>query len=507
MPGTLENLLVAHRVPLLEAWETRILESRPVGPAPPRETVRATVRQAYGELLLALRGPSEARRHTRAPIPLALTAVASGAARAPSNAALPAAAAPADALIALVAGREVIKECATRELVPQDTTACNAELAEAFQRALTALAPQGCHRCLALQDDQRTGVELRLDSVVEHSLDAIVLCDRNGVIESWNLGATALLGRAEDETLGRSLAMLAPPAEASEWLAAVLARVGEHAHARAPETALVRRDGTRVWVDASFTSVKDAAGRAIGLWAVFRDMTEQRRLVADNLQAERLALIGTMSARFAHEIRNPLSSILLNLDLIRDSLAHGTGDDEDIVGSIAREVERIQAVVQEYLRFARLPKTRRQPLALDAALRTHLAMIAPEFKERGVGFESSLAAGERVVFADEDQVWQAVQNLLRNALEATPRGGHVRVDTRAVDAGVECVVSDDGPGIPLEAQERIFDPFYSTKHAGTGLGLPLVRQVLAEHGAPLRLASAPGRGARFSFVLPSADDR
>ena len=524
MPGTLESLLAAHRADLLAAWEARVLESRSDAPGPARDVVRATVREAYGELLAALRARAEARPASPAPRTLALRAVGT-----PAPAPAPDAA-PADALIALVAGRDVIREWAVRELAPPDSTACLPELADAFQRALTARAPEGCHRCLAVQDDQRARVERRLDSVVEHSLDAIVLCDRDGVIEAWNRGATELLGRTEAEALGRSLAVLAPPAEAAAWLAGVHARVREHGHARVAETALVRTDGTRVWVDASFTRVRDAAGRAIGLWAVFRDMTEQRRLVADNLQAERLALIGTMSARFAHEIRNPLSSILLNLDLIRDSLTRGAaavaapaaatgpapgpvpgasppGEDEEIVGSIAREVERIQAVVQEYLRFARLPRARRQPLAFDAALRAHLAMIAPEFRERGVGLEPSLAAGECVVSADEDQVWQAVLNLLRNALEATPRGGHVRVATRAVEGGVECVVSDDGPGIALEAQERIFDPFYSTKHGGTGLGLPFVRQVLAEHGAPLALASAPGAGARFSFVLPAADGR
>jgi PAS domain S-box-containing protein len=508
MPGRLETLLLAHRADLFAAWEARILESRPRGPAPSHEAVRATVREAYAELLVALHAGEATRPRAPAPRVLALTAIDAGSGRAVAPVPVPGAeAAPADALIALVAGREVIKECAARELAPHDVTECLPELADAFQRALVSRAPQGCQRCLTLQDDQRARVERRLDSVVEHSLDAIVLCDREGVIEAWNRGATELLGRAEGEAIGKSLAVVAPSAEAAAWLAAVLLRAHEHGHVRQSEVALVRPDGARVWADASFTSVRNASGRAIGLWAVFRDITEQRRLIADNLQAERLALIGTMSARFAHEIRNPLSSILLNLDLIRDSLATGArgGDDDEIVGSIAGEVERIQAVVQEYLRFARMPQVRRQPFAFDAALAGHLAMLAPEFKARGVALESSLSAGAGVVLADEDQVWQVVLNLLRNALEATPRGGHVRVESRPLASGVECVVEDDGAGIPLEAQERIFDPFYSTKHSGTGLGLPFVRQVLAEHGTALRLASAPGQGARFSFVLPGVD--
>jgi PAS domain S-box-containing protein len=341
------------------------------------------------------------------------------------------------------------------------------------------------------------------------------LCDSRGVIEGWNQGATELFGYVPLEIVGHALTQLAPEGAAAA-LRETLARVLASGHARAPEIELVTRTGTRVWVDASYTRVLDPGGSSPGVWAVFRDVTEQRRLAAEKLSAERLALIGTMSAKFAHEIRNPLASILLNIELIEDVLERRppsgedtAGEDKEIVGSISSEVGRIQRVVQDYLRFARLPHAQRAAIDLDAALKRHMASIEPELRQAGVKLVLDLDAEGRLASADPDQIWQAVLNLVRNAMEAMPHGGRVTVATKATPSGIACSVADDGPGIPAEVAERIFLPFFSTKHAGTGLGLPFVRQVLMEHGAPLVIEAAddpaPGRGARFRFVLPYSD--
>ncbi len=507
MPITLESFLADHAGEILTLWAERVRASRSVVPGAPlaEAEVERSVRGAYDDLLAAVRQQPVGVAATNGRFVLETRADTSP----PRNLA------QADTLLALVAGREVLRDLLTRQLSPDDAAARLPDLAAGFDRVVASYGRVGCARCLSVQDESRQRIERRLETVVEHSLDAIVLCDEEGVIEAWNRGAAQLLGRTAEEMLGRCLGSLSPQGNDGAWLPALLARVREEGHARFPDTPLVGPKGERLWVDASYTRVRDPGGRQIGLWAVFRDMTEQRRLIEDNLQAERLALIGTMSAKFAHEIRNPLASILLNLDLIRDALqrhpAHGpaaavaTGEDEEIVDSIAHEVERIQHVVQDYLRFARLPRVQRHAVELDDVLRLGLGLLAPEFKQHGVTLELALDGGERPVAADADQIWQVVMNLARNAMEALPRGGHLAVMTTPGPTGVECVVEDDGPGIPLEVQDRIFVPFFSTKHAGTGLGLPFVRQVLAEHRSALRLDSAPGQGARFSFVLPYAD--
>jgi len=507
MPTALESFLTDHAGEILSLWVERVRATRSsgaLGPAPAAE-VEPNVRRAYADLLSAVGPPAGAAAPTGGV--LVFDPRGEGPART---------AAQADTLLALVAGRDVVRELLSRQLPPEEVAVRLPDLAAAFDRVVASYGRLGCARCLSVQDETRQRIERRLETVVEHSLDAIVLCDEHGVIEAWNRGAAQLLGRPAEEMLGKSLDTLSPAGGDGAWLPALLARVREEGHARFPETPLAGPKGERLWVDASYTRVRDPGGRQIGLWAVFRDMTEQRRLIEDNLQAERLALIGTMSAKFAHEIRNPLASILLNLDLIRDALqrrapahnaaaAAAAGEDEEIVDSIAHEVERIQHVVQDYLRFARLPRVQRYAVEVDDVLRRGMGLLAPELKQHGVALALHLEGGARPVAADADQLWQVVLNLARNAMEALPHGGTLTVTTTAGPDGVECVVEDDGPGIPLEVQDRIFVPFFSTKHAGTGLGLPFVRQVLAEHRSALRLASAPGQGARFSFVLPYAD--
>ena len=215
-----------------------------------------------------------------------------------------------------------------------------------------------------------------------------------------------------------------------------------------------------------------------------------------------------MSARFAHEIRNPLASILINLDLIRDSLKRreteepgSTGDDDETVSSIASEVGRVQKVVQDYLHFGRMPQLQRVPVELDELLRRHAGMIGPELAQRGIEFELSLGAPGAVVNADEDQLWQAVLNLVRNAMEAMSDGGRLEIATKLEGDAVTCTIADTGAGMTAEVIEQMFRPFFSTKRGGTGLGMPFVRQVLSEHESSLHCVSAPGEGTRFTFAL------
>jgi PAS domain S-box-containing protein len=436
--------------------------------------------------------------------------------------------APADSVVSLLIGRESARDVLGEHLDPAQLAEVMREIDDAFDRVIALCGQTSCSICLSHQEESRTRVERRLESVIEGSLDAIVLCDERWAVEDWNAGATALFGWTREEMRGRAIEALfcAPePGAAHATSSSLLERVRKEAHVRMPELELLRRDGSRVWVDASLSLVRNAEGRTLGLWALFRDVTESRAQTEERLQAERLALVGTMSARFAHEIRNPLASILINLDLLRDSLnrrkplqaesgtvpgavpwAAGVGspavtEDEETVTSIASEVGRIQSVVQEYLRFARLPMMRRSAIELDDLLRRHIGILEPELTRQGIALTLDLGAPDVMVDADEDQLWQAVLNLARNAMEAISGGGRITVVTRLDGDRVVCSVADTGSGMSREVMDRMFSPFFSTKPGGTGLGMPFVRQVLIEHGTNLTCDSTPGRGTKFTFSL------
>src|SRR3954467_14875114 len=190
------------------------------------------------------------------------------------------------------------------------------------------------------------------------------------------------------------------------------------------------------------------------------------------VRSERLAAIGRIAAQITHEIRNPLSSISLNAE----ELGERAPQAKELCDAIVREVDRLAAITEEYLRFARLPKPQFQGADLNEAVRDLLDFVRPELDAGRVHLAVSLQPALPRVRADVAQVRQLLLNLVRNAREAMPQGGSLRVSPRGGENCVEVEVRDAGPGIPRERLARIFDPFFTTKARGTGLGLALAHE-------------------------------
>lgn len=226
------------------------------------------------------------------------------------------------------------------------------------------------------------------------------------------------------------------------------------------------------------------------------------------VRAERLAVVGRIASQITHEIRNPLNAISLNAELLEEELgAAGEGEARSLLRAIGREVDRLNGVIEDYLRFARLPKPQKARQDLNEILSDLLDFIAPEMAAARVEVRRQLGSGLPAVLVDEGQLRAALLNLLRNGREALPGGGTVTVATRLADGGeLEAEVRDTGPGIPEDVLPRIFDPFYSTKERGTGLGLAFALQVAKEHGGSLRCESQLGRGTAFFVRLPAAGE-
>jgi len=241
----------------------------------------------------------------------------------------------------------------------------------------------------------------------------------------------------------------------------------------------------------------------------FNTMAESlERQRQELLRAERLAAVGRISAHITHEIRNPLNSLGLNAELLADEIEPGaSAEARSLLRAITREVDRLNGVAEEYLRFARLPRPVMAREELNEILGGLVDFVSPEMTGAGVTVMRELGADLPPIWADEGQLRAAFLNLLRNSREAMSAGGTVVVRTvRTADGGVEATVTDTGPGIPPERLERIFDPFFSTKSGGTGLGLAFTLQVVTEHGGTIRCQSEVGRGTSFSVCIPPAPD-
>jgi two-component system NtrC family sensor kinase len=253
------------------------------------------------------------------------------------------------------------------------------------------------------------------------------------------------------------------------------------------------------------------SGDEIGLLArEFNAMAASLDRQQDELRrAERLAAVGRISAQITHEIRNPLNAIGLNAELLAEELAELDVPPREalqIVSAISREVDRLNGVAEEYLRFARLPKPALASQDLNEILSGLLDFLGPELAAARIELLRALAAGLPAVQADEGQLRAVFLNLLRNSREAMPSGGTITVRTRRAGDAIEAEVSDTGGGIPPGDLTRIFEAFYSTKERGTGLGLAFTRQVVVEHGGSIRCESTVGRGTTFVVRLPAAAD-
>ncbi|MBI2392450.1 MAG: HAMP domain-containing protein [Deltaproteobacteria bacterium] len=357
---------------------------------------------------------------------------------------------------------------------------------------------------VATRDADLLRLRRRQEDIVNHLRAAVVALRADGVVEAANPAASSLLGARE----GDDLAAVAP----GLW-ELVRADVA-HAIERGIEPAV--RTGVavgRAVLDVRVVSMRSGEGRLALL--VADDVSEAAAARARALQAERLAAIGKMAAHITHEIRNPLSSIQLNIELLDETLrsagfgpaAAGEGEQEAVrlLSAIAREVGRLADVSEEYLRVARLPSPRPASVDLGALLRDVAIFARPELERARVTIDLRLPERQVIVPLDEAQVRQALVNLVRNARESMEDGGRVTLALEVDDTGAVLEVADQGAGISEEVRQRIFDPFFTTKPTGTGLGLPLTRQIVEAHGGTIACEAAEPHGTRFRLRFPRTE--
>ena len=227
------------------------------------------------------------------------------------------------------------------------------------------------------------------------------------------------------------------------------------------------------------------------------------------IQSERLAAIGRMAAHVTHEVRNPLSSIGLNVELLEEELGDAGIEARELLSAIQREIEHLTALTEEYLRVARLPNPQLEPEEIADVVTSTVSFMRPELSAAGVEVKLDIEAELPWVALDEAQIRQVLINLIKNARDAMATGGVITVRLLQDAGGVAMRVIDSGEGMTPEQRERIFDLFYTTKSHGTGLGLPLSQQIIVAHGGVIRCQSAVGEGTTFELWFPalSADAR
>ncbi len=228
----------------------------------------------------------------------------------------------------------------------------------------------------------------------------------------------------------------------------------------------------------------------------------QRRAGEALFRAERLKTLGEMASGMAHEVKNPLAAIRSSAQLLT---GRTSGKEAQLAGIIVSEVDRLNQVVNEFLDYARPAPLEREPVLLGGLLDSCLELLAPVIKQAGVTIRRAYSEHERKVPVDPSQMRQVFLNLLLNAVQAIATGDAARdvaVELRQENRCTRVSVHDTGPGISPDKLRQVFEPFYSTKVGGTGLGLPIAQRIVSEHGGRLLLESTQAKGTTATVILP-----
>jgi len=218
-------------------------------------------------------------------------------------------------------------------------------------------------------------------------------------------------------------------------------------------------------------------------------------------RSEKLSTLGEMAAMLAHEIRNPLGSIRGTAEILRDDFRPGDPKHEFIEIQI-KETERLNHVVEDFLRMARQQPVELRDCSIREELETIVTLVTRDAQDRGIALRLEASPQETIVRGDGEKLRQAFLNIVINALQATPSGGSVNIVLNRIDSEFEITFRDSGTGIAPDDLQRIFEPFYTTKPDGTGLGLAVTRKIIEAHGGTLVVKSELGHGTTVLVRLP-----
>jgi PAS domain S-box-containing protein len=346
-----------------------------------------------------------------------------------------------------------------------------------------------------------------LATVLRSIGDAVIATDDKGLVTFMNPVAEALTGYKGGDSLGREAADVFRIVDEQSRLPkeSPIGMILDEGHAVVSRKTALLVIGleTEVSIEYSAAPIQDDQGNVAGVVLVFRDVTERRQMEMALIHSERLAAMGHLSAALFHEINNPLQSISGSIELV-SKYSLDEKQQAKYLQIAQREIKRLNRFSHQMLSFSRPPTVVRRAVLISDIVRHVLAVAGKQLQHGGIEVSVFLPDDLPPVFASHDQIVQVVLNLIINAIEAMHGGGRLNIEARLVDGLVEVAVADSGPGLSPDVLPKVFQPFYTTKEGGTGLGLSVSHNIIQQHGGTMLAENAPGGGAVFTIVLPLA---
>lgn len=337
------------------------------------------------------------------------------------------------------------------------------------------------------------------ENIMDSMTDGIIAIDNSGRITAVNAMAERLTGFAAQELVGKFYEEVFCRDPSFDSFLLHTLRTGE-LHI-GYETAYPVRSG-KLWISATTSPLRNYDRDIIGAVAVFKDLTERKRLEEQVHRANRLATLGELMAGVAHEIRNPLTSIKGFLQYFQTDR-----DDEEWqhhLPMLLREVDRMNRIIEALLYFSRPSQSVVAPTDLAEVLQSTLMLVSNRADSKGISFDVHVKDDLPLVELDREQFKQVFLNLLINSAQAMEQSGSVEIEVSCQQETDEVKLSfaDSGPGIPESIREKVFDPFFTTKKTGTGLGLAVVQRIVSARGGRVFIEDHPGGGALIRIVIP-----
>ena len=350
-----------------------------------------------------------------------------------------------------------------------------------------------------LVDNKLIRMQSYTENVLESMADGLLSIDRDGKIVTFNRQAGEILGVEPATMEGRNIADFLDGVWEEPLAPGASGRV-----VKEKQMEIRRRErDVKIPISVSVAPLKDDAGQEQGRVLLIKDLSELRDLQEKVRRSERLASLGRLAAGVAHEIRNPLSSIKGFAQYFAKRFK-GQEEEEGYAIVMVKEVDRLNRVITELLDFAGPKVPHREPQRLEDIADHVLKLLASDLAERKISIFKEYQENLPDVHVDRDQISQVFINIVLNSMESMKGGGKIMLSLQRTESpdAVAIVITDTGDGIPEEDLEKVFEPFFSSKRKGTGLGLAVVHQIIEGHGGDISVESRPGEGTRFRIILP-----
>ena len=341
--------------------------------------------------------------------------------------------------------------------------------------------------------------------------EGIIVADPGGRVTYINNAACDLFGLETVTAIGKQLRERVP---GLDWQAIAQAQgpISRDLEIFYPENRFLNFYVVPLGVERRAANSKiDIAPRQIGHVIILRDITETRRSTEQTLESERLNALTLLAAGVAHEIGNPLNSLHIHLQLMERNLRKlddpAKAELQDSIDVARSEIARLDSIISQFLRAIRPSKPQLKPENVNSIVEEALRFFAPEIQDREIVVKQELRSDLPLLQLDRDQMKQAFYNVIKNSFEAMKRHGEFHVRTDRDDTHVLVTFTDSGGGMSAEQMSRVFEPYFTTKETGTGLGLLIVRRIVREHGGELSIASAEGKSLTVTIRLPHVDRR